>query len=60
MARTAQIAQADISRVLRAFRSLGIEAQVRIMPDGTIIIGPTGQGSGQGQLKGGEGDEIRL
>ena len=60
MPRTAQIAQADISRVLRAFRSLGIEAQVRIMPDGAIIIGPTAQSAGQGQLKGGEEDEIRL
>lgn len=60
MPRTAAIAQADISRVLRAFRSLGIEAQVRIMPDGSVIIGPAAHGAGQGQLKCCEEDEIRL
>lgn len=40
MPRTAVIAQADISRALRAFRKLGIEAEVRILPDGTVLISP--------------------
>ena len=58
--RIAQIAQADISRVLRAFRSLGIEAQVRIMTDGTVVVGPVAQDVPQSAAKCREEDEIRL
>lgn len=38
MPRTSTIAQADIARTLRAFRGLGIEAEVRIYPDGMVIV----------------------
>lgn len=38
MPRTSNIAQADIARTLRAFRGLGIEAEVRIYPDGMVIV----------------------
>lgn len=40
MPRAATIAQADITRTLRAFRSLGMAAEVRMLPDGTVIVGP--------------------
>lgn len=38
MPRPSTIAQADIARTLRAFRGLGIEAEVRIYPDGMVIV----------------------
>lgn len=38
MPRASHIAQADIARTLRAFRGLGVEAEVRIYPDGMIIV----------------------
>ena len=38
MPRTSTIAQADIARALRAFRRLGVEAEVRIYPDGMVIV----------------------
>jgi hypothetical protein len=61
MPRASTIAQADIARTLRAFRGLGIEAEVRILPDGTVIVGPvTSDGK---QLSNGRFDkeaEIRL
>ncbi len=38
MPRASTIAQADIARTLRAFRGLGIEAEVRIYPDGMVIV----------------------
>lgn len=38
MPRASTIAQADIARTLRAFRGLGVEAEVRIYPDGMIIV----------------------
>jgi len=38
MPRASNIAQADIARTLRAFRGLGIEAEVRIYPDGMVIV----------------------
>ena len=38
MPRTSTIAQADIARTLRAFRGLGVEAEVRIYPDGMVVV----------------------
>ena len=38
MPRASTIAQADIARTLRAFRGLGVAAEVRIYPDGMVIV----------------------
>lgn len=60
MPRVAQIAQADIARVLRAFRSLGTEAEVRLMTDGSVVIRPAALGPSIEQKKFDEEEQIRL
>ena len=43
MPRASTIAQADIARTLRAFRAMGVAAEVRIYPDGMVIVTPGGK-----------------
>ena len=61
MPRASTIAQADIARTLRAFRGLGVEAEVRIYPDGMVIVcekTPHGQAPPKARFDNGE--DIRL
>jgi hypothetical protein len=38
--RGASITQADVARVLRAYRSEGLKVNVRLMPDGSMMFEP--------------------
>lgn len=61
MPRVSNIAQADIARTLRAFRGLGIDAEVRIYPDGMVIICEKGKDFERPvKAKFDNGEEIRL
>lgn len=61
MSRPSNIAQADIARTLRAFRGLGVEAEVRIYPDGLVIVcekSPPGEAPPKARFD--KGEDIRL
>ncbi|MEY9572996.1 hypothetical protein ABIE88_000572 [Bradyrhizobium diazoefficiens] len=50
--RGATITQADIARVLRAYRAEGVKVRVRLMPDGSTAFDPI-----EGDQKPTEADE---
>jgi hypothetical protein len=46
--RGANITQADIARVLRAYRNEGVSVRTRLMPDGSTSFEPIARDAGEG------------
>jgi hypothetical protein len=50
--RGANITQADIARVLRAYRNEGVSVRTRLMPDGSTSFEPIVRDQGEGVADG--------
>jgi hypothetical protein len=59
MSRTpARVTQADIARVLRAYRNEGVSVRTRLMPDGSTSFEPIARDEGEGVIADGvEGEK---
>jgi hypothetical protein len=50
--RAATVSQADIARVLRAYRSEGVKVRTRILPDGSASLEPIERDEGGEEVAG--------